>query len=105
MEAVNDAAVPPRVNPSCPDQPIVKDVACSNAVAGLPPRVIVTLVSFDEVNAAATGSWLVVASVPDVGKVTPVMPVMVNVLANAPRVDKLPASVSVEEPLLMPVPP
>ena len=51
------------------------------------------------------GIWLVVAKVPDVGNVTPVIPVIVNVDANAPTVARLPPSVRVDAPLLMPVPP
>ena len=47
----------------------------------------------------------VVASVPDVGKVTVVTPVIVNVEAYAPLVVSEPPSVIVDEPLLMPVPP
>jgi hypothetical protein len=47
----------------------------------------------------------VVANVPDVGKVTLVAPVNVRVAAYAPLVVKLPPSVTVDEPLLIPVPP
>jgi hypothetical protein len=47
----------------------------------------------------------VVANVPDVGNVTEVTSVIVKVLANAPDVAKLPPSVRVKVPLLIPVPP
>ena len=46
-----------------------------------------------------------VASVPDVGNVTDVAPVIVKVLAKAPDVVRLPARVIVDEPLFTPVPP
>ena len=51
------------------------------------------------------GIWLVVARVPDVGNVTLVVLVIVNVLVKAPDVVKLPPSVMVLAPLLTPVPP
>jgi hypothetical protein len=38
--------VPPRDCPSCPVHPRVNDTACKAAVAGVPPSVNVTLVSF-----------------------------------------------------------
>ena len=47
----------------------------------------------------------VVASVPLVGNVTLVAPVIVNTDAKAPDVARVPASVKVLEPLLTPVPP
>jgi len=46
-----------------------------------------------------------VASVPDVGRVTFVAPVKVNVAAYAPLVAKFPPTVIVLDPLLIPVPP
>lgn len=46
-----------------------------------------------------------VASVPVVGNVTFVAPVVVRVRLLAPEVVKLPAKVTVNEPLLTPVPP
>ena len=46
-----------------------------------------------------------VASVPEVGNVTDVIPVIVKVLANAPDVVSDPPNVRVLEPLLTPVPP
>jgi hypothetical protein len=48
---------------------------------------------------------VVVDRVPDVGNVTEVGPVIVNVDAKAPLVARFPASVKVEVPLLTPVPP
>ncbi|NBT58913.1 hypothetical protein EBT16_09040 [bacterium] len=47
----------------------------------------------------------VVASVPDIGKVTLVLAVIVKMLVNAPLVVKLPPRVIVLVPLLVPVPP
>ena len=47
----------------------------------------------------------VFTSVPLVGNVTLVVPVTVNVVANAPEVVKLPPRVMVLDPLLTPVPP
>lgn len=44
--------VPPRATESCPDQPTVIEVACSNAVVGVPPNAKVTLVSSVLVRAA-----------------------------------------------------
>ena len=46
-----------------------------------------------------------VASVPAVGKVTFVVPVVVKVVLKAPTVVRLPPSVIVRDPLLTPVPP
>jgi hypothetical protein len=103
--AVKLAAVPPRVNPSWPVHPAVIDAAFTKAVVGEPPRVSVTFVSSVLVSAAPVGICEVVASVPDVGNVTPVTPVMVNVLANAPLVVNEPPKVIVLAPLLTPVPP
>ena len=73
----------------------------------MPPKVIVTFVSFTSVNAEGVtlGICDVVAKVPLVGKVTFVAPVIVNVLANAPNVVKFPPRVKVLVPLLTPVPP
>ena len=48
---------------------------------------------------------VVVANVPEVGNVTVVMPVIVNVDANAPDVVNEPPKVIVLAPLLIPVPP
>ena len=62
--------VPPREGASCPVHPAVMDVACKSAVFGVPPSVKVTFVSLVRVNAAGVGSCVVVASVPDAGKVT-----------------------------------
>lgn len=47
-----DNPVPPRPMANVPDQPNVNDAARNNAVAGVPPNVIVTLVSLVAVNAA-----------------------------------------------------
>ena len=47
----------------------------------------------------------VLTSVPDVGRVTLVAPVVVNVKALAPEVVKFPPSVIVLAPLFIPVPP
>jgi nitric oxide synthase oxygenase domain/subunit len=47
----------------------------------------------------------VVAKVPEVGKVTDVLPVIVKVDVKAPEVVKLPPKVIVEAPLFTPVPP
>lgn len=47
----------------------------------------------------------VLTSVPDVGRVTLVLPVTVRVVVNAPEVVRLPPRVIVLEPLLTPVPP
>ena len=77
----------------------------TRAVVGLPPSVSVTLVSSIFINATPVGIWLVVAKVPEVGNVTAVAAVMVKVLAKAPDVVKLPPKVSVDRPLLTPVPP
>jgi len=51
------------------------------------------------------GIWDVVARVPEVGKVTDVVLVMVKVEAKAPEVVKLPPRVMVLDPLFTPVPP
>jgi hypothetical protein len=59
---------------------------------------------FDKDN-GNVGIDAVVARVPLVGKVTLVIPVIVNVDANAPEVVKLPPNVNVLEPLFTPVPP
>jgi hypothetical protein len=64
------------------------------------PLVTPTIVLFESVSLPAN-----VASVPVVGNVTPVGPVIVNVDANAPDVARLPPSVMVFAPLLTPVPP
>jgi hypothetical protein len=97
--------VPPRVTESVPVHPIVIEAALTSAVAGLPPNVMVTFVSFDDVKAAGTTNWLVVASVPDVGNVTLVNAVIVKVDAKAPLVVKFPPNVIVLVALLTPVPP
>jgi hypothetical protein len=47
-----DAPVPPRATESWPDHPRVRDVAASNALAGVPPSVRVTFVSSVLVSAA-----------------------------------------------------
>jgi len=47
----------------------------------------------------------VLTSVPDVGKVTDVLPVTVKVVVYAPEVVKFPPKVIVFVPLLTPVPP
>jgi hypothetical protein len=53
----------------------------------------------------ANGSDSEVKSVPDVGKVTFVKPVVVNVTSFAPEVVRLPPKVIVFTPLFIPVPP
>ena len=100
-----DTEVPPRALLNIPVQPKVKDAAFTKAVSGLPPKVSVTFVSSVLESTAPVGIWLVVARVPEVGNVTLVTPVMVKLDAKAPIVAKLPASVRVLDPLLMPVPP
>ena len=55
---------------------------------------------FDNVSAPAK-----VAKVPELGKVTFVVPVDVKVVANSPAVDRFPANVIVLAPLFIPVPP
>lgn len=105
LDAVRLAFKPPRARLNWPFHPIVRDTLCNSEVAGVPPNVMVTFVSFDEVIADGVGNWLVVARVPLTGKVTDVEPVKANIAANNPIVARLPANVRVEDPLLTPVPP
>jgi hypothetical protein len=99
--------VPPRAGDKVPVHPSVMDVACNRAVAGVPPSVIVTLVSGVTVKAAGftVGICEVVAKVPEVGNVTPVFPVSVPVKVKAPEKAVLPPRVKVLVPLFTPVPP
>jgi hypothetical protein len=101
----DDIPVPPLEAARVPVHPNVKDAAFNNAVVGEPPNDNVTFVSSTFVKAAPVGIWDVVAKVPDVGKVTVVMPVMVNVDAKAPEVARFPARVNVFVLLFTPVPP
>ena len=94
--------VPPRVGESVPVHPAVIEAALTSAVVGEPPKVNVTFVSFALVRAAPV---VVLNSVPVVGNVTVVAPVIVNVEAKAPDVAKFPANVKVLVPLFTPVPP
>jgi hypothetical protein len=64
------------------------------------PDVIVPTLAKDERVVTA-----LFTNVPDVGRVTLVVPVTVNVVLNAPEVVKFPPSVIVLDPLLTPVPP
>src|SRR5262245_14860285 len=104
VEAPLLTPVPPLVPDNVPVQPSVKETAWSNAVAGVPPNVSVTLVSSTRVRAAGTGNCEVVASVPEVGKVTAVKPVNVPVKPNAPDMAKWTPTGMVEPPLFTPVP-
>lgn len=120
MDAVSDAAVPPRVRASCPVQPRVSEVAASRAVVGEPPKVNVTLVSSTRVSAAdvipispvvafsVIGAVALTANVPDafgnvsVGVpaaacgVTVTVPDVFPAKANVPMVDPAIPSVGVE---------
>lgn len=82
-----DCPVPPRAIDSCPVHPSVKDVAASNAVVGVPPKVNVTLVSSTRVSAEP---------------VTPMAPVVafnvIGAVAEAARVPLVFGNVSVGEP-------
>ena len=70
------------------------------------PEVIVPTVASDAADVSdANEVTAVFTSVPVVGKVTFVVPVVVNVRGNAPEVARLSPSVIVFEPLLIPVPP
>jgi hypothetical protein len=72
------------------------------SITGFVPPVDVILFAVPETLATVPA---VVAKVPLVGKVTFVVFVMVNVLANAPEVVRFPPRVRVDAPLLTPVPP
>lgn len=76
------------------ENPVIPVNACSPDVLFNAIEVVPTKVVLDSV-----------AKVPEVGRVTLVAPVVVNVIAFAPEVVKFPPNVIVLEPLLTPVPP
>ena len=95
--AAGNVAVPEAVADAC--NTVVPDVDPVNVA---PPELITGVV---RVLLASVSEPARVASVPAVGRVTLVVPIVVNVRALAPLVAKLPASVMVLPRLFTPVPP
>lgn len=67
-----DNPVPPRPTANVPVQPNVIDAALNNDVAGVPPNVIVTLVSLVDVNAAPVMSAPVMVAHDGAAEIVPV---------------------------------
>lgn len=67
-----DNPVPPRPMANVPVQPNVMDAARNNDVAGVPPNVIVTLVSLVDVNAAPVISAPVIVAHDGAAEIVPV---------------------------------